>query len=304
MQDINVTITLKTGQRHSAVIQADAPLLQDLHVSLAVQGNDAAQAHAKLLHFPIDEGRAALTFQSSVLESIETSPPVLLNPAQISQQASLANNAQLPGANGAGASYVQIDDFLTPAENRKLIEYTLASEADFEGSKVYLEGKKSEAHETRKSRVNFKIRESEWRDIFLKRLNLHLSHVGASLGLDTSGVNDSEIQLTASNDGDFFLAHADSDKSDPDTKARYVTFVYYFFRSPQAFSGGNLLFYHTHPEDVAAPSENVTSVKPVNNMMVVFASDRWHEVDMVSCPSRELADSRFTINGWLRRTEK
>ncbi|MEO0920960.1 MAG: hypothetical protein AAFX98_09740, partial [Pseudomonadota bacterium] len=96
MQDINVTITLKTGQRHSAVIQADAPLLQDLHVSLAVQGNDAAQAHAKLLHFPIDEGRAALTFQSSVLESIETSPPVLLNPAQISQQASLANNAQLP----------------------------------------------------------------------------------------------------------------------------------------------------------------------------------------------------------------
>jgi SM-20-related protein len=35
--------------------------------------------------------------------------------------------------------------------------------------------------------------------------------------------------------------------------------------------------------------------------LVVFPSRYLHEVLPVSCPSQTFADSRFTINGWVRR---
>ncbi|MGB8690572.1 MAG: proline hydroxylase, partial [Microcoleus sp.] len=36
---------------------------------------------------------------------------------------------------------------------------------------------------------------------------------------------------------------------------------------------------------------------------VFFLSRYMHEVLPVSCPSKAFADSRFTINGWVRRTD-
>ena len=50
-----------------------------------------------------------------------------------------------------------------------------------------------------------------------------------------------EIQLTATNDGQFFRQHKDDDADS--VRTRVLTFVYYFYREPKAFRGGALQLY-------------------------------------------------------------
>jgi hypothetical protein len=44
-------------------------------------------------------------------------------------------------------------------------------------------------------------------------------------------------------------------------------------------------------------------VEPRHNSIIFFPSEYMHEVMPVICPSREFVDSRFTINGWVRRPD-
>jgi Rps23 Pro-64 3,4-dihydroxylase Tpa1-like proline 4-hydroxylase len=48
-------------------------------------------------------------------------------------------------------------------------------------------------------------------------------------------------------------------------------------------------------------ADSYQAVEPRNNSIVFFLSRYLHEVLPVSCPSKAFADSRFTINGWVRR---
>lgn len=83
---------------------------------------------------------------------------------------------------------------------------------------------------------------------------------------------------------------------------RVLTYVYYFHREPKSFTGGELVIYDSKSENgylVAAKSHKV--IQPTNNTIIFFPSQCMHEVLPVSCPSEYFADSRFTINGWLRR---
>ena len=161
----------------------------------------------------------------------------------------------------------------------------------------------------RKSRVLFAIKDSKWRDIFLRRLGLHLPHILSTLNVSDFSIGESEIQLTASNDGDFFKPHADASREraatdkEAATASREITYVYYLHRMPRPFAGGSLLIYEGGPGQPAYESGKVAStIAPHNNCLIAFGSNRWHEVDMVRCPSGEFADSRFTVNGWLRRS--
>jgi Rps23 Pro-64 3,4-dihydroxylase Tpa1-like proline 4-hydroxylase len=111
------------------------------------------------------------------------------------------------------------------------------------------------------------------------------------------------MQLTASNDGDFFTAHADASPEHHAVAAREITFVYYLHRMPRPYGGGGLLLYEGVPgQPVYDRGADVRLIDPQNNCLIAFTSDRWHEVDMVRCPSGAFADSRFTVNGWLRQT--
>ncbi|MBE9012911.1 2OG-Fe(II) oxygenase, partial [Pseudanabaenaceae cyanobacterium LEGE 13415] len=47
--------------------------------------------------------------------------------------------------------------------------------------------------------------------------------------------------------------------------------------------------------------ESYQEIQPINNSIIFFPSHFLHEVLPVSCPSRQFADSRFTLNGWIRR---
>ena len=111
---------------------------------------------------------------------------------------------------------------------------------------------------------------------------------------------DIEAQLTAHNDNNFYKVHNDSGSAD--TAHRVLTFVYYFNRQPKAYSGGELRVYdHKVANGYHYAAETFRTIEPTDNSMVFFASEEMHEVLMVKCPSRVFMDSRFTINGWVRR---
>jgi Rps23 Pro-64 3,4-dihydroxylase Tpa1-like proline 4-hydroxylase len=113
-------------------------------------------------------------------------------------------------------------------------------------------------------------------------------------------VREIELQLTASNDGEWFKPHRDSGHGP--VRSRELTFVYYCHREPRAFAGGELLMFGPY-DDASDPraQERCISLSPAQNSIVFFPSHYLHEVRPVSCPSRQFAASRLTYNGWLHR---
>jgi SM-20-related protein len=112
---------------------------------------------------------------------------------------------------------------------------------------------------------------------------------------DLAGV---ELELAAHNDGAHFSSHIDTKTAmGGGGSHRALSAVYYFYREPKAFSGGQLRIY---PLGSDGEDEDVfASIEPMQNTLVVFPSSVAHEVMRVSCPSKEFADSRFAVNCWL-----
>ena len=71
---------------------------------------------------------------------------------------------------------------------------------------------------------------------------------------------------------------------------------------PRRFGGGELRIFDTvQTEGVPTATERYQLVYPIQNQMVFFPSSYLHEILPVICPSRAFADSRFTVNGWVRQ---
>ncbi|MGB8337954.1 MAG: 2OG-Fe(II) oxygenase [Burkholderiales bacterium] len=86
------------------------------------------------------------------------------------------------------------------------------------------------------------------------------------------------------------------------SSTRELTYVYYFNHESKSFSGGELKLYDSRIENnyyVEAGSYKL--IEPINNSMVFFLARYRHEVMPVSCPGKQFAHGRFTINGWARR---
>jgi tetratricopeptide (TPR) repeat protein len=107
------------------------------------------------------------------------------------------------------------------------------------------------------------------------------------------------LDWVASNDGDFYKDHVDTG---PGRYAlRAISFVYYFNRQPKGFSGGELALYDTDLDSGEFNAAHRTVLEPLDNRLVLFPSAARHEILPVRCPGRQFADSRFTLNGWIRR---
>lgn len=106
-----------------------------------------------------------------------------------------------------------------------------------------------------------------------------------------------EVEIASHGDGQFFQAHRDSGGR---LGYRAMTFVFYFFRLPKPFEGGDLLL-HDQPADADFPLANkATRLIPRNNTLVIFPSDRWHQVLPVRGGGPSPLDGRWTVHGWFR----
>lgn len=124
--------------------------------------------------------------------------------------------------------------------------------------------------------------------------------VSQALNLGSPAIAGVDVQMTSHNDGEHYRLH--SDNGNAATATRVATFVYYFHRMPKAFTGGHLLVYGTRNH--LAPGPVIDSIEPENDLLVFFDPHLMHEVADVSCPSKDFADGRFTLNGWIREKTK
>ncbi|HEY3972655.1 MAG TPA: 2OG-Fe(II) oxygenase [Candidatus Sulfotelmatobacter sp.] len=197
------------------------------------------------------------------------------------------------------ARCVLLDEFLAPQELEELTGYTLAQEVAFSASEVISPAADGGVvnYEHRRSRVLMDL--AQYQNVMLERIKTVLPQVLQKLGMEEFSIAGVEAQITASNDGDFFRFH--SDNGSDRVAARHLTFVYFFQREPRRFEGGELLIYDARLEgDNYASEGSYQTIIPQQNQIVFFPCELLHEITPVKCPSGQFADSRFTLNGWLR----
>jgi len=193
-----------------------------------------------------------------------------------------------------------LDEFLSPQEVAELTRFTLEHEADFELSEVVSPVAENGVvnHDHRRSRVLMDLGQQE--EIMLARIKAVLPQVLNQLGLAEFEIAEVEAQVTASNDGDYFHFH--NDNGSDRVASRHLTFVYFFHREPRQFEGGELRIHDSRLEADNYVSEGTyQTIVPRQNQIVFFPCELMHEITPVKCPSQAFADSRFTLNGWLRQ---
>ncbi len=290
-QDIDVTLLLDGGHQYSIVVSPDSPLLQQLFEATLDPDGLAAK---EIFQIPIQRGHSSLCFRGDRLLGLITDPPVIIQSdahASSTDSDDLDVEIELDGI--IPSQYVHLDNFLSRAEHQRLTRYVVQREADFVPTTT-----STGADDYRKSVVLHSF--PEFSELMTRRIRAAMPNVLAKLNMSPFAPSQIEAQLTGHNDGNFYKVH--NDNGSPDTATRELTYVYYFYQDPKQFSGGELVIYDSRvANNYYTQAETFHTIEPRNNSIVFFPSRYMHEVLPVACPSRKFADSRFTINGWVRR---
>jgi len=196
------------------------------------------------------------------------------------------------------AQCVVLDEFLAPQELQELLRFTLAHEAEFHASEVISPAGGGIDYQHRRSHVLDQA--GSYQELILERVKTVLPSVLKRLNMEESPITRTEVQITASNDGDSFAVHTDDGHDE--VASRYLTFVYFFHREPKQFTGGELRIHDSRLRGKQYVSEGgYRTIVPGENQIVFFPCAMVHEITPVQCPSKAFADSRFTLNGWIHR---
>ncbi|MCU0549259.1 MAG: 2OG-Fe(II) oxygenase [Leptolyngbya sp. Prado105] len=191
------------------------------------------------------------------------------------------------------AQFAQIDNFLTPGEHSNLLKYVLDRQSDFVPTST-----STGDLDYRKSWILYHF--EDYQTWMLQKVSAVIPHLLNYWNIKPFPIAQIEIQLTAHNDSNYYKVH--NDNGSPDAATRTISYVYYFNREPTQFSGGTLRIYDMNVANGHyVQAESYQEIQPLNNRIVFFPSHYLHEVLPISCPSGDFADSRFTLNGWIRR---
>jgi hypothetical protein len=194
---------------------------------------------------------------------------------------------------------VSVANFLGDAR-QPLLDHVLSREAEFQAATVVPTGATAPAVNPTVRRARTVDGLGKYEGTFVERLKAELQPALEKLGHKAFPIGNIEIQVTASNDGDYFRLHHDTGAED----TREISFVYFFHREPRRFSGGELRLYPTRMiEGRMTPADRAHTLSPRQDTIVFFPSKNEHEVLPVRVPSRAFADSRFTVNGWIHRQQ-
>jgi Rps23 Pro-64 3,4-dihydroxylase Tpa1-like proline 4-hydroxylase len=189
-----------------------------------------------------------------------------------------------------------LNDFLPAKEHAQLLDFALAHQSGFTPATVYEEGAQV-VTQSHRSAEKLKGGLGPLKETFLAHVRECLPEIFTQTGVPPKPVVRFETEVVAHGEGGRFGRHIDtltgaSRKDDDSPGVRTVSGVYYFYREPKAFSGGELRLY-------AFGSDDHVDITPQQNSLVMFPSFAAHEVLPVSCATGDFADSRFSVNCWL-----
>ncbi len=292
-ETIKAHIHLTGGHHLTAKLPVQSPILENLYRAMGAKGEIPNASGPTFFQVPLEDENQICSFSSDQLVCVVTEPQGLAVPTPLQVQTKEVKI--LP------SQFVQIDNFFTPYEKNRLLAFALQHETEVTQSQVTSTDQGIRHDPTyRKSQVLCSFKDSEFAEMFTNRIRTHLLELVKEFHVPAYTIKEIEAQLTASNDGDFFKLH--NDNGSKSTASRELTYVYYFYRDPKPFAGGELVLYDTKVNsEGSSRADTFTTIEPRNNSIVFFLSGCMHEVLPVRCPSQQFGDSRFTVNGWVRR---
>lgn len=194
-------------------------------------------------------------------------------------------------APGRPVPFVYQTDFLPPRRCAALLALAQANRERFEPGAVGSSRAVNPA--VRKALVEQNATVKEVRPWFETHLRKAFSEALPRMGMCEPGQYRVEMSMSAHRGGDFFAKHIDN--ATRATRARMVSFAYYFHREPRRFSGGELLL-HDSDSDACA----FTRIEPRRNSIVFFPSWCTHQITPIENDLDDFDGARFAIHGWLR----
>ncbi|MBV9522329.1 MAG: 2OG-Fe(II) oxygenase [Alphaproteobacteria bacterium] len=278
---VNVTLLLAGGHSRELRVAADDPLLRTLLASIEDKGDNRGRV-PRPYHLHVDNGQRSLIFSGRDLVGILVDPPIVVQ------------DRAAPSAEGQVASpYVLVENFLDPERHAALTRFASEAEPRFTNATV-----STGDEDYRRSRVLYEF--PAFSALFREKIAALVPQLVLRFGMPSFPIAEVECQMTSHGEGNYFKLHNDS--GSPDTATRAISYVYYFFNEPQGFAGGEFRLYHSRVANGAYQcGEHAADIAPRNNSILFFPSYCHHEVLPVRCQSGRFADSRFTVNGWVRR---
>ena len=194
-------------------------------------------------------------------------------------------------------NYHRYENFLKPEIAQDLLEYCISKKETFHDAAVS-DGKSTRVkNEVRKSLVLKDIQ--QFRDIMINSVAELLPDIFEKLQIAPFEIGGHELEVAAHGDGAFFRKHIDTLTGNKEkTKARTISLVYYFYKEPKQFEGGELSLI---PLEFFPGDDEPLSLTPLHNSLLVFPSFAPHEVLPVKCPDVSFEGWRFTINYWIHK---
>lgn len=187
-------------------------------------------------------------------------------------------------------------DFLGKKTVERFLHFALDREPEFVDGRVGYDRDNSRSDQTvRISKVLF--RPQPIVDVMAPEITKLVPEMCLVLGIAPFSPSRIEIELVSHADGARFTKHIDTHTGALATGGkRVISAVYYFNKSPKAFSGGVL---RLHSLRATGLEETYTDIEPISDTLVFFPSWFPHEVLPVHCSSGRFCDSRFAINCWI-----
>lgn len=195
------------------------------------------------------------------------------------------------------AHSICIKNFLGTELASECLRYAIASESEFCPTAVggVLEPNLAIRRSVRVENIG------ELHSIVEQRIQHAIPDLARDLRLSPFVAGQIEIEMVAHADGGFYGRHIDTftGKTRSESGDRVISCVYYFFKQPKSFSGGELRLYPLRT--AANPLPEAIDIAIENDSLVAFSSWMPHEVLPVLNPSPAFEDSRFSINCWVYR---
>ena len=109
--------------------------------------------------------------------------------------------------------------------------------------------------------------------------------------------NHHETQVSRYGDeGQFYKYHIDSSSNDE----RQVSMVYYFYKEPKKYKGGDIQFTNSPIQNGKPIDKNadIITLTPENNMAIIFGARTPHTVLPTTSP-KTFNKGRFSMNCWI-----